>query len=132
MQKILLVFILLTHMSCVYDPQPKEDYVFVPKTIDEVISNKEYYVTFYLNDELWWDRNATSPSIYDYNLDMSLNNFGYSGLEEYGEFNLLANRYPDNNSVIEKEYWGEQYLRIRVSQACFGIDSIIAKTKYTR
>lgn len=131
MKKDIIILILLLTIGCNNEENsPKEKPKFTPQSIEDVIAYKDYYVTFYLNGELWWDRNATTPSVYDYNLDMSFNNAGYSGPEEYGALSLIANRYPDEYSEVEKKYWGEQYLRIRVSKDCYGLDSNMTEIPY--
>ncbi len=101
-QLIVSVLILLFFVHCrdKEDPTP----VYDPQTTADVMANREYYFTCYMNGELWYTVPPTENNI-EWELSMEFDNTPtYVGEGDYGHFDFAAYKYPNVNDPIEKDY----------------------------
>jgi len=81
---VILIFIVT---SCFWEDNPKP--VYDPQTIEEVITQREYYFTCYMNDELWYTNTSTWTSLtHQVELSMYLQNYPIN--EEEDTFSTIS------------------------------------------
>jgi len=120
---VIIIFIVT---SCFWDkPDPKP--VYDPQTIEEVITQREYYFTCYMNGELWYTEHYSGW--YNFELEMYAFNIPpYDNDSSSGSIYISTCKQPNPNDNIEKNYLSDQrfYINIDSQELCeFGyIDTI--------
>lgn len=90
--------------------------VYDPKTIEDVMAHREYYFTCYMNGELWYTVPPSDHSPFcELRMDFD-NTPTHVGEGDYGHFSFSAYKYPDQNDLVEKEYWQEQAFYVNISE----------------
>ena len=106
---IYITVILLFITSCFWDkPDPKP--VYDPQTIEEVIAQREYYFTCYMNGELWYT-NGERTSFYSFKEETYVE-FGYLppiNYDKAGYIYIEAYKWPNPNDINEKDYYKQMF-----------------------
>jgi len=111
-QTVVAIILIFITTSCFWEDNP--DPVYDPQTIEEVIAQRNYYFTCYMNGNLWYTEHYSGSSTHKLFMETHINS---SILDDSLDMSLRieAYKWPNPHDPIEKEYYYAQIFFIHIN-----------------